>query len=487
MYKFTAIAALLAGIGLSISHAQTQKYANNITASSARMNWSYDLTPKQNIYYGAYAGDFNAFLSYANKPVSIHHKFMAWGSSWNAFPVSTVNDIRTSGAIPLITWEPWAYNITDANYTLANIINGNFDAYITTWATAARNWGYPFFLRFAHEMNGKTWYPWQEGFNTNTSGQYVQAWKHVVDIFRAAGANNVNWVWCPNVVFTGSTSLQELYPGDDYVDWIALDGYNRATSTSNWKPFSVVYNASFAELAQIAPGKNIMIAEISSSETGGDKASWITDALGVQVLSHPQVKALVWFNSVDYYDFRIQSSPAAAAAFSSAIANPYYLDNQFGNLGSNLLYALRYRAVGDTGWTIINTTDYYYDATNLLPQTQYEFQVHIVTGDTQIEYSSSAFFTTDSSLLTSVNENTSISFNLYPNPFTDNFHLKVNSPAQQPVEIKVYDTRGALLYSSDRHWTNEDILLGQTFSSGLYLVHIKTGSESSIVKMVKAR
>jgi beta-mannanase len=480
------MALLLSLCSISNSYGQTQKYASNITATSARMNWSYDLTPKQDIYYGAYASDFSAFLSHAGKPVSIHHKFMAWGSSWNAFPVSTMNNIRSSGAIPLLTWEPWAYNITDPNYRLSNIINGNFDAYITAWATAAKNWGHPFFLRFAHEMNGKTWYPWQEGLNGNTTGQYVLAWKHVVNIFRSVGANNVNWVWCPNVSFTGSTPMQGLYPGDDYVDWVALDGYNRATSTSNWKTFQVVYTASFAELAVVAPAKNIMIAEIGSSETGGNKAAWITDAIGAQVPANPKVKALVWFNHIDVHDFRIQSSAASASAFSSAIASPYYLSNQFGTIGSNVHYMLRYRAVGDTGWTSITTSDYFYDAASLLPQTQYEFKVHVITGDKQAEYTSSAFFTTGSQLA-SGNGNKTIHFSSYPNPFHGQLMLKANAPGQQAVEIRIYDVHGTLVYkSSGEHTTNEDIVIGNQFANGLYFVHMKAGSESGIFKMVKA-
>ena len=470
----------------SYGYGQTQKYASNITDSSARMNWSYDLTPQQNIYYGAYASDMTAFLANAGKPISIQHKFMAWGSSWNAFPVSTMNNIRNSGAIPLITWEPWAYQITDANYTLADIINGNFDTYITAWATAAKNWNNPFFLRFGHEMNGKTWYPWQEGFNTNTAGQYVQAWKHVVDIFRSVGANNVNWVWCPNVIFTGSTPLTGLYPGDDYVDWVALDGYNRATSSSNWKSFSVIYNASLAQLAQIAPGKNIMIAEIGSSETGGNKAAWITDAIAVQVPALPKIKALVWFNSIDVHDFRIQSTPAAAAAFSSAIASTHYLSNQFAGIGSNVLYGLRYKAAGDTAWTTITTTDYYFDASGLLPQTQYEFKVHVITGDKQSEYTPSAFFTTDSALTASCNGNKTADVKYYPNPFKGEFKLKVTTIEQQPVGVKVYDTRGVLVYSSKEHFTNEDITLGKTMANGLYFVHIEAGSENKIIKIVKS-
>ncbi len=81
-------------------------------------------------------------------------------------------------------------------------------------------------MRFNWEMNGR-WFPWSEGVNGNKSGEYVTAWRHVHDIFTAVGANKVTWVWCPNIdpnrIFL---DLASQYPGDEYVDWTCLDGYN---------------------------------------------------------------------------------------------------------------------------------------------------------------------------------------------------------------------------------------------------------------------
>src|SRR6202021_2452613 len=110
------------------------------------------------------------------------------------------------------------------SFTLASIIAGDYDAYITNWATAAKAWGHPFFLRFAHEMNGN-WYPWAASVNGNTAGEYIQAWQHVHNIFVSVGATNATWVWCVNVVAGMPTPIGQVYPGDNYVDWLALDGY----------------------------------------------------------------------------------------------------------------------------------------------------------------------------------------------------------------------------------------------------------------------
>ena len=61
----------------------------------------------------------------------------------------------------------------------------------------------------------------------------MQAWKHIVDIFRSVGANNVSYVWCPNFIYPSTTTwptYASLYPGDSYVDWTCLDGYNWGTN-----------------------------------------------------------------------------------------------------------------------------------------------------------------------------------------------------------------------------------------------------------------
>jgi beta-mannanase len=158
------------------------------------------------------------------------------------------------------------------------------------------------------------------------------------DIFDAVGATNVTWVWSPNVVFSGSVPLEQLYPGDAYVDWTAIDGYNQSLK-SPWISFSSLFSATYAKLLQIAPTKPIMIAETASSEAGGSKAAWITDALSTQLPQNfPRVKALVWFNWRIYegslwHDWPIESSVSAQAAFAAAIGAPYFAPGGgFGNL-----------------------------------------------------------------------------------------------------------------------------------------------------------
>ena len=168
-------------------------------------------------------------------------------------PIAELNAVRARGAVPLLTWEPWAWGgggLEQPAYSLDRITAGDFDARILEWGEALTAWGQPVMLRFAHEMNGN-WYPWAEGVNGNQTGDYVQAWRHVHDVVTSTGAGNVQWVWSPNVPYWGSTDLAGLYPGAAYVDIVALDGYNwgrpqRGAAGSRRRPCLLPASPSFA-------------------------------------------------------------------------------------------------------------------------------------------------------------------------------------------------------------------------------------------------
>jgi autotransporter-associated beta strand protein len=289
------------------------------------------------------------FVSSAQKDISIINMFVSWtsGSSTNgtaAFSTTAMNFIRNHGSIPLFTWQPQNSSLgVTQSFTLANITNGIYDSYITTWATAAKNWGYPFFLRFAHEMNGN-WYPWAASVNGNTSSQYIQAWRHVHDIFTSVGATNVTWVWCVNVISGMPTSIDQVYPGDNYVDWISFDGYNRLANP--WQDFSNIVASTVTQLTNIAPGKPIMVAETGCNQTNNPtetKAQWFLNALTNYLPSQPRIKAWVYFNSTnssDGNDWRITVPASAVTGYQQGIALPYYDSNQYGSISSSPIQPL---------------------------------------------------------------------------------------------------------------------------------------------------
>jgi beta-mannanase len=308
-------------------------------------------SPSSRVYLGVHVPGWlqdlslvTAFEAHVQKAVSIVMWYQGWGLTDGSqyFEASWMDAVRNHGSIPLVTWEPWLYTqgVNQSTYSLSNIINGHLDAYITRWAQDSHSWGYPYFLRFAHEMNGN-WYPWSEQVNGNKPGQYMLAWKHVHDIFKAQGASNVTWVWSPNVEYPGSIALKELYPGDGYVDWVGMDGYNWGTVYNHrWQSFSQVFQQTYDDILKIT-SRPLMVAETGSTEQSGIKANWITDAFAEQIPNKfPKIKAVVWFNESKETDWRIESSPAAQAAFARAVASSVYATNQCGALSASPITVL---------------------------------------------------------------------------------------------------------------------------------------------------
>jgi mannan endo-1,4-beta-mannosidase len=319
--------------------------------------------PAQPLYWGATIGshltgdqapwDMNAvarFEADAGKSASMVQFFQPFaqcggsGCSFYSFPTDPMDDLRGHGSIPVLSWSSQAIpsTLNQPDFQLSDVIAGRYDEYIAQFATEAREWGHPFFLRFDWEMNGN-WFPWAEGANGNAAGEYVAAWRHVHDIFAAAGATNVSWVWCPFVDPGGSmTDLSSLYPGDAYVDWTGLDGYNWGTNPASprgWRTFDQLFRRSYDEITEaVAPSKPMMLAEVGSSEYGGSKADWIRDALTRVPTEYRQVRAMLWFDKFDdNMDWPIETSAPATGAFAEGIGQPVYVGAGYGGLSGGAI------------------------------------------------------------------------------------------------------------------------------------------------------
>ncbi len=314
----------------------------------ARKTAAASRTP-QPLYWGATIGDHvtgeqapwdmsavTKFEGEAGKSASLVQFFQPFancdpGCDFYEFPTKPMESIRSHGAIPVLSWSSQSIpsSLNQPDFQLGDVIDGRYDDFIREFAAEAKAWGHPFFLRFNWEMNGN-WFPWAEGVNGNASGQYVAAWRHVHDVFNAVGVTNVSWVWCPFVDPAGSmTDLASLYPGDGYVDWTGLDGYNWGTNPASprgWRSFDQLFADTYGEIAEdIAPAKPLMIAEFGSSEQGGDKAAWIRDALSRIPAAYPQARAMLWFDKFDDdMDWPIETSPAATTAFAEGIGQSVY-------------------------------------------------------------------------------------------------------------------------------------------------------------------
>jgi beta-mannanase len=159
--------------------------------------------------------------------------------------------------------------------------------------------------------------------NGNTATDYINAWKHIKDIFNQEGATNAKFVWCPNVVYSGSTALSSLYPSDSYVDLLCMDGYNWGNTNGGWQSFNQLFGATYNQLTALS-NKDIFIGETASAEQGGSKANWITDAYGPAIDSMPKIMGINWFNANKEKDWRVNSTQTALNAYKQAITNSKY-------------------------------------------------------------------------------------------------------------------------------------------------------------------
>lgn len=261
--------------------------------------------------------------------------YAAWGDKPDQqFPLITLETVADLGSIPVVTWGPWLTGFENRLHPdlplradrerggLAAVARGVYDFYLDDWARDAADYGRPILLRFAHEMNDPYRYPW--GPQNNAPGDYIAAFRHVVERFRVAGAVNVLFVWAPHVGYQG---MSAFYPGDDWVDWIATGvlNYGTAARWSAWWSFDDIFGKSYADLA--AYGKPIMIAELGSLAVGGDRIRWFADALGDLRARYPLLKAVMFFNvpadvTVTYQalDWTFTADTAVVGAVRGALA-----------------------------------------------------------------------------------------------------------------------------------------------------------------------
>jgi beta-mannanase len=245
-----------------------------------------------------------------------------WYQDWSEplYYSSQVRATRAIGATPIISWDPARGG---AGLRFADIAAGRYDRYIARNARRAASSRGRLVIRYAYEMN-LTSVPWGSDRDGNAPSDYRRAWRHVVRMFRDRGADNVEWIWAPNIDY-GRRPFKQFYPGDRWVDYVGLDGYNFGPAFGDpWMSLGRLFLKSYRRLVSMS-SRPVIITETASSETGGDKATWIRRGLLHDIPTRlPKVRAVIWFDTVQETDWRIDSSFAAANAFRAAATSRAY-------------------------------------------------------------------------------------------------------------------------------------------------------------------
>jgi hypothetical protein len=162
-------------------------------------------------------------------------------------PVKAIRQDHEHGAMAVVTLDPEiALTVPGLDhpsprqllgFSLRLIIGGHLDGYLRGYAQALARLRFPVGLSFGHEMNG-WWYPWgapQPGNPDNDGATsprlFVRAWRHIHDVFTAAGARNLTWIWTVNRVNAATDArwtrriTRRDWPGAAYVNWVGIDAY----------------------------------------------------------------------------------------------------------------------------------------------------------------------------------------------------------------------------------------------------------------------
>ncbi|MFQ6485387.1 glycoside hydrolase family 26 protein [Brachybacterium epidermidis] len=265
--------------------------------------------------------DTDRFIEATGHSPSAHEFSAGWEE--DEFNRDLFDAVAERDMLPILAWEPWDYKHDgprhdQPDYQLRDIIDGDYDEYIKEWAVGIESLGYPIAIRFAHEMNGN-WYPWSEGVNGNQPGEYVEAYRHVHDIFTEVGADDVIWIWSPNVSHIGSAPFENLYPGDDYVDWLGLVGYYE---NEIFDSFDKIYGDSIRNLEEISD-KPIVITEIGAPNSSGRQVEWINDMFE-SLPRYPSVIGFVWFEVRINEDWRLAANEDGARAYAVSSQDERY-------------------------------------------------------------------------------------------------------------------------------------------------------------------
>lgn len=319
--------------------------------------------PATGVYHGAFpdirqifgrdlASDISAMERLAQKRLAWVQFESDWAES-TEFPWDAVRSISQAGRTPYIRILPRSREEQDTGadpvYTMENFLQGHFDDLIRRWAELAKASGVDLVIEFGPEVNGN-WYPWNGQWNGGgeTKGygdpsladgpeRFRDVYRRFIDIFRQARADRVTWflhVDSQPKPREPWNAMAGYYPGDEYIDWIGVSVFGAQLPGDHWNSFTDTLDVTYNEIVAISPLKPVAIVEFAVTESPqrpDGKADWIRQALSaVKGGWYPHVKAVSYWHERNWipdstYSLRIDSSPAALAAYREGVAPDFFV------------------------------------------------------------------------------------------------------------------------------------------------------------------
>lgn len=270
------------------------------------------------VFTGSNQGSLNEFESRVDTNPDYLAWFVHWGNHGGELPSYVKEYAYEKDRTLVLFWEASDYIIGGTDqpaYAYRRILDGAWDDYIYDFKQQLTDYEGPVILIPFSELNGD-WTPWSGTENGNTPEQAVEAFRYLHD--RMADAPNISFGWAVNrmsVPNTYENRIERYYPGDAYVDYIGVDGFNKGNP---WLTFEDIFAAPLTTLAQYK--KPTFIFSFGSAP-GPQKAQWLEDAFYKTLPQFPHVIAWVYFNQNKERNWLLWSDPASFAVFEEYISD----------------------------------------------------------------------------------------------------------------------------------------------------------------------
>lgn len=300
------------------------------------------LVPTCNVLWGAAAGGFSEtprdqalreWEAKSGRTASIYHVYHRGDE---LFPTKAEIAMANEPGKPRILFTNWKVGY---GTKWGKVAAGEMDARIDNLSNYIKaNYTAPFFMAIHHEPENDVSTTAGSGM---TAKDYAAMFRYTVQRMRANGVNNVVFVMAYMNVekWNNSSWWYDLYPGNDVVDWVAVDSYVNAqpggfhNGDFNYLMNRTTDKAKFPGWYNWAVTKNkpIMVAEWAvyecKTKCDPNEKAKLHATVVPQLKGMPAIKALVAFDTASDQqglDMRIDSTPQALESFKKIAGDPIF-------------------------------------------------------------------------------------------------------------------------------------------------------------------
>jgi hypothetical protein len=297
-------------------------------------------TDEDPMEFGIFAGNTKVpSIQALETAVGREYAYIRVYRSWNdTFPDVDVNWMESTGHSLFLSIKARLRSGTNISFTqIANAQPGS-SLYndMLRWATAIKGYTGPIYVSFNHEPDTTN----SQGSGTAT--EFIAAYRKFVTVMREQNVTNARFAYTTavrnySVSPTSPKYAPKYYPGDAWIDIIAIDAYNMYCRRKDgrfanpWRSLATLLDP-FMQFVAGHPGPDLVLAEWGSPEDPASsqrKAQWISDAQAMfKQPAYERFVGVSYWNQLSHNyencDFRVTSSTASMNAFSAMANDPFY-------------------------------------------------------------------------------------------------------------------------------------------------------------------